>query len=93
MTERGGEEGRERDCRFRDLLPSTGRYSPHAVVRHNFESLPNRPCLEEVNNSRPKRCFEHMINWQYFSLGYQKQDAFSPKVHLEVFLCLNVMVT
>ena len=90
---RGGEgRGEERDCRFRDLLPSAGRYSLHAVVRNTFGSLPNRPCLEEINNSRPEGCFEHMIDWQYFSLGYQTQEAFSPKVHLEVFLCQNVMV-
>ena len=53
--------------------------SQRAVVRHTFGSLPNRPCLEEVNTSRPKGCFEHMIDWQYFSLGYQEQDAFFAK--------------
>ena len=73
------EEGRERNHRFRDLLPSAAGYSRHAVVRHTFGSLPNRPCLKEVNNSRPKGCFEHMIDCQYFSLGYQAQDAFFPQ--------------
>ena len=62
---RRGREGREgeRDCRFRDLLPSAGRYSPRAVVRHTFGSLTNRPCLEEVNNSRPKEL--QGVFWAY----------------------------
>jgi len=25
-----------------------------------------------------------MINWQYFSLGYQQQDAFFPKFNLDI---------
>ena len=73
------EEGREKNHRFRDLLPSAADYSRHAVVRHTFGRVPNRSCLEEVNNSRPKGCFEHMIDCQYFSLGYQAQDAFFPQ--------------
>ena len=66
----GGGEGWKgrRNPGFRALLPSAGRYSRHAVVRHIFGSLPNRPCLEEVNNSRPKGCFEHTIDWQFFSI-------------------------
>ena len=75
----GGGGGEEKEESRQDLLPSAGRYSQHAVVWHIFGSLPNRPCLEEVNNSRPKGCFEHMINWQFFSLRFQEQDAFFPK--------------
>ena len=36
-------------------------------------------------------CSEHMNDWQYLSLGdLQNNEIFSPKVDLEVFLCLNV---
>ena len=38
----------------------------------------------------PKVCSEHMNDWQYLSLGDLEQNEFSPKVNLEVFLCLNV---
>ena len=36
-------------------------------------------------------CSEHLNDWQYLSLGdLQNNEIFSPKVDLEVFLCLNV---
>ena len=31
------------------------------------------------------------IDWQYLSLGYLERNEFSPKVNLEVFLCLKIM--
>ena len=62
--------------------------------RHIFGSLPNRPCLEEVNNSRPKGCLSiYMIDWQFFSLRFQEQDAFFPKSSSRGLLGLNIMVT
>ena len=33
-----------------------------------------------------------MNDWQYLSLGDLEQNEFFPKVNLEVFLCLNVLL-
>ena len=40
--------------------------------------------------SGSKVCSEHMNDWQHLWLGDLEQNEFSPKVNLDVFLCLNV---
>ena len=39
-----------------------------------------------------KVCSEHMNDWQYLSLGDLEQNEFFPKVNLEAFFCLNVLL-
>ena len=51
----------------------------HDVLTQGFKAWPGS-----------KVCSEHMNDWQYLSPGDLEQNEFSPKVNLEVFLCLNV---
>lgn len=62
---------------------------------HSFNSIPvqGNPMLVIMNSSglRPcsKMCSEHMIDWQYLSLG-DLEEIFFSKVNLEVLWCLDV---